>query len=155
MWRNGLSNMRVEPPKHSMRRTADLRGGVHRFRVWSLTHFVYLSAGGLHSSVHLGGEEDVSVLIEVKMSPKWTCFTGWAGRWPLDRPSREWTHNQILQVACRFYPFPCCLRGINLLAFTFRPNHVVGRPFPIVGLEWGVATRRTHSPNTSWGSICT
>ena len=130
------------------------RGGP-RFRIWNLTHLVYPSAGGLHSAVDLCVEEDVSVLKDVDLDPKWICITGWAGRWPLDRPSLEWTYNQVLLVACRFWTFPCCLGGVNLLAFTLPPNRVVERPLPIVGREWGVATGRTHRRNTSWGSIRT
>ena len=89
----------------------------------------------MHSSVYSDGEEDVCVLREVDLGPKWICFTGWAGRWPLDRLSREWAYNQVLQVACRSWPFPCCLRGINLLAFNLLPKCVVGRPLPIAGPE--------------------
>ena len=130
------------------------RGGP-RLRIWNLTHLVYPSAGGLHSAVDLCVEEDVSVLIKVDLGPKGKCFTGWSGRWPLDQLSREWTYTQIPQVTCRSWPFSCCLKGVNLLSFTLLPNRVVGRPLPIAGLEWGVATRRTHRPNTSWGSIFT
>ena len=76
---SGFSKVRVEPPEHLLRRTADLWGGT-RFHVWNLTHLVYPSAGGLHSSVDSDGEEDVSVLIDVDLGPRWICFTGWAGR---------------------------------------------------------------------------
>ena len=100
-----------------------------------MTHLVYPSAGGSHSSIDSDGGVDVSILIEVYLGPKWICFTGWAGRWPLDRLSREWAYNQVLQVACRSWPFPCCLRGINLLAFNLLPKCVVGRPLPIAGPE--------------------
>ena len=31
------------------------------------------------------------------------------------------------------------------------PDRVVGGLLPIAGLEWGVDSRRTHRPNTSWG----
>ena len=88
---------------------------------------MYPSAGGLHSSVDSDGEEGVLVLIDVDMGPKWICFVGWAGRWPLDRPIREWTYNQVLQVACRSWTFPCCLSGVKLLASTLLPERVVGR----------------------------
>ena len=50
LWWSGFLKMRVEPPKHSLCRTADLRGEL-RFRIRTLTHLVYPSAGGLHSSV--------------------------------------------------------------------------------------------------------
>ena len=48
LWWSGFSKLRVEPPKHSLRGTAYLRR-IPRFRVWTLTHLVYPSAGGLHS----------------------------------------------------------------------------------------------------------
>ena len=63
----------------------------------------------------------------------------------------RWTYNQVLQEACRSWSFPCYRRGGNLLVFNLLPNRVVAIPLPIASLEWGVATRRTHSPNTSWG----
>ena len=66
-------------------------------------------AGGLYSSVDSDGEDDVLVLIEVDLGPKWICSTGWAGRCPLDRTSQEWTYNQVLQVACRSWPLLCSL----------------------------------------------
>ena len=50
-------------------------GGVSRFRVWNLTHLVYQSAGGSHSSVDSDGVEDVLVLREVYRGPKWIYFT--------------------------------------------------------------------------------
>ena len=112
-------------------------GWLARFRVWNLTHLVCLSAGGLHSSVDLGGKEDVSVLREVYLGPKWICFTGWAGRWPLDRLSRECTYNQFLQVACHSWPFPCCIRGVNLLTFTLA-RQLLGRETALIaGREGG------------------
>ena len=64
-----VSKLRVESPKYSLRRTADLRGGVLRFHVWTLTHLVYPSAGGLHSLVDSDREEDVSILREVDLAP--------------------------------------------------------------------------------------
>ena len=69
MWWSGFSKLRVEPPKHSLRGTAYLRR-IPRFRVWTLTHLVYPSAGGLHASVDSDGEEDASVLNGVDLGPQ-------------------------------------------------------------------------------------
>ena len=80
----------------------------------------------------------MSVLKEVDLGGlEWICFTRWASRWPLDRPSREWTYNEFLQGACRPWPLPWWLRGVNHLAFTLLPDLYVGRPLPIADL-WGV-----------------
>ena len=83
-WWSGYLKVPVEPLKRSLRRTADSRGGGTPVPCMDLDPVVYPSAGGLHSSVDLGEEGDTSVLTEVEMGPKWICFTGWAGRWPID-----------------------------------------------------------------------
>ena len=133
-----VSKLRVESPKYSLRRTADLRGGgtpIPRMDLdspcvpvgWWVALFGRLGQRGRCFNLERG-----------RPGSKWICFTGWAGRWPLDRLNRDWTYNQVLQVDCHSCHFPCCLRVVNLLAFSLPPNRVIGRPLPIAGLEGGV-----------------
>ena len=70
MWWSRFSNLRVEPPKYSLCRTADSRGkGEPGFRVRTLTPLLCPSDRGLHSLVESNGEGDVVVLREIDLGP--------------------------------------------------------------------------------------
>ena len=58
---------------------------------------------------------------------EWICFTLWAGRWPLNRPSRELTYIQILQGDCRSRPFSCLYQGFLPSSLYFAPEPPGGK----------------------------
>ena len=83
-----------------MRRTADLQGGgtpIPRMDLdspcvpvgWQVALFGRLGLRGRCLGLDRG-----------RPGPQVDMIHWWAGRWPLDRPSRKWTDTQVFKVAC-------------------------------------------------------